>query len=204
MTFYFVNYEKKSKVQRQAFETTVKEHEAKISARNLCLLHDNLWKDIEFLHVRMSHFYNLRRQKSLSFKKEKKVFLLRRNIKTKRSSEKLNHRKLRSFKISKVIENVNYKLQLLNTMKIHSVFHVSLLEKINQNVIAERTETQNEEEYEIEKILERASIEDKDHYLIKWKDYSISKNTWESRKHLRNAQNLVRRYHRRDSRETKC
>ena len=115
----------------------------------------------------MKQYYDIRRQKTSKFKKREKVFLLRRNIKTKRSSEKLNHRKLKSFKISKIIENVNYKLQLFEIMRIHSVFHVSLLKKVNQNVISKRIETADEKEYEVERILEKALIQNKNHYLMK-------------------------------------
>ena len=117
----------------------------------------------------MKHYYNVRRQKTSQFKKKKKVFLLRRNIKIKRSSEKLNHRKLKSFKISKKKKSLNYELELFKIMRIYSTFHVSLLKKVNQNVKLYQTKTQNidETKYEIEKILEEMSVQDKTHYLIK-------------------------------------
>ena len=117
----------------------------------------------------MKHYYDVRRQKTSQFKKKKKVFLLRRNIKIKRSSEKLNHRKLRSFKISKKKESLNYELELSKIMRIYSTFHVSLLKKVNQNVKLYQTKIQNtnETKYEVEKILEKALIQSKAHYLIK-------------------------------------
>jgi hypothetical protein len=57
------------------------------------------------------------------------MFLLQQNIKTKRPSEKLDYRKLGPFKIRKKLGKLSYKLKLLKTMQIHSIFHVSLLEK---------------------------------------------------------------------------
>ena len=42
VTSYFANYEKKSEIQRQVYETTVKEHEAEISVTNLKRFHDIL------------------------------------------------------------------------------------------------------------------------------------------------------------------
>jgi hypothetical protein len=63
--------------------------------------------------------------------KKKKVFLLWQNIKTKRLSKKLNYKKLELFKILKSIKNINYKLYLFKTMRIHSIFHVLLLKKVN-------------------------------------------------------------------------
>ena len=97
----------------------------------------------------MKHYYNIKRQEAPQFKKGEKVFLLRRNIKTKRPSEKLDYKKLGPFKISQKIGHLNYKLQLPNTMRIHPVFHVSLLEKTM------RTEIDAEEEYEVEQILDK-------------------------------------------------
>ena len=59
-----------------------------------------------------------------------KVYLLRKNVKTKRPSDKLDHKKLGPFKIDKKIGSVNYKLKLPRTMEIYPVFHMSLLEPV--------------------------------------------------------------------------
>jgi hypothetical protein len=56
------------------------------------------------------------------------VYLLRRNIKTRRLSIKLDHTKLRLFKILRKQGLVTYKLELLPNIRIHSIFHVALLE----------------------------------------------------------------------------
>ena len=61
-------------------------------------------------------------------KKRNKIYLLQKNIKTTRSSNKLNHVKIRSFKIIRNIKETSYKLKLFKSMQWkHSVFHVSLL-----------------------------------------------------------------------------
>ena len=49
-------------------------------------------------------------------------------MKTKRPSTKLDYTKLGPLKIDEVIGKVNYKLKLPEDMRIHPVFHVSLLE----------------------------------------------------------------------------
>ena len=56
------------------------------------------------------------------------VYLLRKNIKIKRLSDKLNYKKLGLFKIRKVYRLVTFKLELLNTIKIYPIFYKSLLE----------------------------------------------------------------------------
>jgi len=63
-----------------------------------------------------------------TLKKGNKVYLLCCNIKIKRPSDKLDHKKLRPFRIKKILGPVNYKLTLLKTMNIHLVFYISLLE----------------------------------------------------------------------------
>jgi hypothetical protein len=61
------------------------------------------------------------------------VFLLQRNIKTKQPCNKLDHKKLKPFKIEKQIEPINFKLKLLKAIQIHPIFHIALLEKAPQN-----------------------------------------------------------------------
>ena len=56
------------------------------------------------------------------------VYLLRKHIKTKRLSDKLDHIKLRPFKIKKVLGPILFELELLVSIRIHPIFHKSLLE----------------------------------------------------------------------------
>jgi hypothetical protein len=106
----------------------------------------------------MKYYYDIRRQKLSKFKKREKVFLLQRNIKIKRLNKKLDHRKLRLFRILKMIKNINYKLHLLKMMQIHLVFHISLLKKVNQNVTLARTKIEDKTEYENKQVLEKVLI----------------------------------------------
>lgn len=56
------------------------------------------------------------------------MYLLTKNLKTRRPSKKLNHVKVGPFKIKKIKSLVNYELNLLLDAKVHPVFHISLLE----------------------------------------------------------------------------
>jgi hypothetical protein len=62
-----------------------------------------------------------------TLKEGDKVYLLRKNIATKRPSDKLDHKKLGLFKIAKIKSLVNYRLKLPKIIKIHPVFYMSLL-----------------------------------------------------------------------------
>ena len=61
------------------------------------------------------------------------VYLLRKNIKIKRPSDKLNHTKLGLFKIQKKLEPITFRLELSQYIRIHPVFHILLLEKVPEN-----------------------------------------------------------------------
>jgi hypothetical protein len=73
-------------------------------------------------------YYNQKHSVGPTLKEGDKVYLLRKNIATKRLSDKLDHKKLGPFKITEIKSLVNYRLKLPKTIKIHPVFYVSLLE----------------------------------------------------------------------------
>ncbi|EZF28200.1 hypothetical protein H101_08118, partial [Trichophyton interdigitale H6] len=55
-------------------------------------------------------------------------------------------------------------------------------------------EKNQEQEYEVERILEEKEISRRTHYLVKWKGYNNSENTYEPIKNLRNATQVIKRY----------
>jgi hypothetical protein len=72
-------------------------------------------------------YYNKSKLERSRFRKRDLVYLLRRNIKIIRLSNKLDYKKFGPFKVKRNIKNINYKLYFLLTMRIYSVFHISLL-----------------------------------------------------------------------------
>jgi hypothetical protein len=124
-------------------------------AEELKTLHQELKHELAFVQERMSKYYNASRMKGPSFERGDKVFLLRKNIKTKRPSDKLDHKKLGPFEIEKVVSDSNCRLKLPSTMRIYPVFHISLLEPVPRNArLQEPVEVDPvEEEYEVEAIL---------------------------------------------------
>ena len=76
------------------------------------------------------HFFkyvNKKRKIAPLLKKGNKVYLLTRNLKTKKSSKKLDHVKVGSFFIKKVKGLKTYELNLFKEIKVFSVFDISLL-----------------------------------------------------------------------------
>jgi hypothetical protein len=144
----------------------------------------------------MTKYYNKSRITEPPLKEGDKVYLLRRNIKTKRPSNKLDFKKLGPFMIERKISNTNYQLSLPDTMRIHPVFHISLLEPAPANAkTQDQVEAEGEPEFEVEAILDSRQQNQQIKYLVKWKGYPHEENTWEPTEHLENSQIILEKYH---------
>jgi hypothetical protein len=73
-------------------------------------------------------YYNKSKFERPRFREGNLIYLLRRNIKTIRPSDKFNYKKFDLFKVKRNIKNISYELYLPLIMKIYPVFHISLLE----------------------------------------------------------------------------
>ena len=131
-----------------------------------------------------------------------KVWLLRRNLKTHRPSDKLDYRRLGPFSIIKQINEVAYRLELPPSMKIHPVFHVSLLEPYKHSTIPGRLqappppiEVDGAEEFEVSDILDSRINRGKLEYLVHWQDYEVHERTWEPAANLENASEMIAEFH---------
>ena len=72
---------------------------ANISVDRMKELHNEMQQELEFISKRMAKHANKKRSKGPDLRKGGMVYLLRKNIKTKRPSDKLDHTKLGPFKI---------------------------------------------------------------------------------------------------------
>jgi hypothetical protein len=118
-------------------------------------------------------------------------------------TRKLSPKRLGPFKVLEKIGIMNYRLELPRSMKIHPVFHVSLLTRHMEDQIPGRVQTppepveiDRENEYEVESILDSRLRRGKLQYLVKWKGYSVSENTWEPEDMLGNSPGKIRAFHR--------
>jgi hypothetical protein len=62
------------------------------------------------------------------------VYLLWRNIKITRLSDKLDLRKIGPFKVKRNIRDISFELKLPLTIRIYLIFHISLLEPAHPNI----------------------------------------------------------------------
>jgi len=133
-----------------------------------------------------------------SFVIEERVYLRTNNIHVKQQSKKLNNKSIEPFKVKRNIKGLSYKLDLLKEMRIHPVFHTFMLQCCNQFIPLQTTETsvESDKEYQVKNILEKRMISGKTHYLIKWKGYNTSENTWEPKENLLNCAKTLQQFER--------
>jgi hypothetical protein len=101
---------------------------AMIQANKLKNLHRELFKDIEWINQRMTLYANKFRLGGPCLRGGDLIYLLRRNIKTIRLSDKLNLKKIGPFKVKRNIRDINFELELPLIIRIYPVFYISLLE----------------------------------------------------------------------------
>jgi hypothetical protein len=193
---FFANYGYEPQI-RKEIQSESWSQKARVKAENLQKLHKQLSNDIDFICQKTQEYYNQRRKDAPHFKEGDSVYILRRNIKTKRPSDKLDHTKIGPFRISQKLSDTNYRIQLPAKVRIHPVFHISLLEPAPSNIrLQQHVETEETEpEYEVEKILDTKQIRNQRYYLVKWKGYDNSENTWEPTNHLQNCQKAIQEFH---------
>ena len=131
---------------------------------------------------------------ALQLKKGDKVYLLTRNWKTKKpKTKKLDNIKVRLFSVEEKTGPVNVKIRLPRDARVHPNFHISMIEPADQSTPLQETfhyQPEEEQEFEVEQILARKGQQ----YLVKWKGYPDSENTWEPLKNLANCQLLLRQF----------
>jgi hypothetical protein len=123
-----------------------------------------------------------------------KVYLSRKNIKTRRPSNKLDFRKLGPYEVRAKISDTVYELKLPEETRVHPRFHISLLEPAPKEVPLSNEQVMGEAEYEVEQIKAHRKRRGQTEYLVKWKGYDENENTWEPAKHLKNAPLILERY----------
>ncbi|KXN85390.1 Histone-lysine N-methyltransferase SUV39H1 [Leucoagaricus sp. SymC.cos] len=131
------------------------------------------------------------------------VWLNNKHLKLNVPNRKLYQKRDGPFKITHKISPVNYRLQLPPQWKIHDVFHSSLLIPHKETPLYGPQFTrpppeldQNEDTYEVEAILNHKERRRTMYYLIKWKGYPQSENTWEPEENLQKSKRLLVRYKR--------
>ena len=131
-------------------------------------------RNIDFMIEKATYHANKHRFENSNLKKKNKVYVLRKNIATSRSNKKLDQIKIESFEIIKNIRDISYELKLLDQMKIHLVFHKSLLKSTSTKVLiliklSNDYIMNQENRYQMQKILKESENfkNERRRYLVK-------------------------------------
>ena len=157
---YYVNFGKKSNL----FEQNLEHVAANLVMNRVKRLKD-IKDNIQKMQLKFEKYVNKKRKEDSQLKEENKVYLLTKNLTTKRLNKKLNYTKIESFFIKAVKGSVNYELSLFKNIRIHSVFHINVLESADLNTFIQKDFhfEDSEEEYTVERILDQKDQK----YLIK-------------------------------------
>ena len=160
ISFYFANYGRELNLFRKELK-----HVSTDSIMNRVKRLKDIRENIQKMHLKFERYINKKRKKGSQLKERDKIYLLTKNLTTKKLNKKLNHTKVGSFFIKAVKGSVNYELNLFKNTRIHSIFHINLLKPADSSTpIQKEFHYENsEEEYTVKKILKRKDQS----YLIK-------------------------------------
>ncbi len=128
------------------------------------------------------------------------------HLRTNQPTAKLVPKRHGPFQITQVMSPVNYRLKLPTQWSIHDVFHIDLLTPYHETDLHGSNYSRpapdlvdNEEEYEIEKVLNVRHFgkRRKKQYLVKWKGYPDSDNEWVDKKDV-HAPDAIREFENRN------
>jgi hypothetical protein len=144
--------------------------------------------------------YHDRSHKPREYAVGDRVWLAGKNIRTVRPSKKLDHKYHGPFLITEAVGKQAYRLALPPSLRIHPVFHVSLLESCHNREGSatpppEPIQVDGEEEYEVEAILDSRRRYRALQYLVRWKGYSENHNSWLPASDV-HASELIQQFHR--------
>ena len=160
----------------------------------------------------MRQYADRKRREAVEYKVGDLVLLSIRDLKWQmvgRSSEKLVKRFVGPYKIKAIISSNVVELELPITVKIHPVVNISRIKQYVDQVDGQRKEVsqpvvvEGEEEWEVEKILNKRKIRGKDKFLVRWKGFTAEGDTWESRENLQNTGDLLKEFEEEYSREVR-
>ena len=160
----------------------------------------------------MKKFANRRRGEGEEYRVEDLVLLSTKDLKQQikgRRSEKLTEHFVGPYKVKRIISSNVIELELPKSIKIHLVVNASRV-RLYKPQVEEQKRTppkpviiEEEEEFEVEKILNKRMVRGKEKFLVRQKGYMAEEDTWENKENLENAKELVEEFEKEYGEEVK-
>jgi len=153
----------------------------------------------------MKKFANRRQREKEEYRVGDLVLLSTKDLKWQmkgRRSEKLIEHFVDPYKVKGIISSNAIELELSKSIRIYPVVNISRVQLYKPQVEGQKKTPpkpviiEGEEEFEIEKILNKRMIRGKEKFLVRWKGYTVEEDTWENRENLENAKELVKEFER--------
>jgi Chromo (CHRromatin Organisation MOdifier) domain len=171
---------------------------------HLKTIHQHLKENLTAAQTKYKVFHDVHVKEAPPFAVGDLVWLSRKNITTTRPSTKLDFERLSPYKILDVVgeSKMAFKPNLPCSMKIHPVFHASLIDPRHANTIPGRTQppppavtVEDALEYEVKEVLDSRVRNNKLEYFVDWVGYAPYEHSWEPASYLDHAPEEIARYH---------
>jgi len=174
-------------------------------------VHDLCRENLEKAREVMGKYYNRGRLEPPNYQVGDLVMLNGKNLRTRRSTKKFDHKMFGPFRINKVVSPMAVRLTLPRGWNIHPTFHVKLLEPFrssptdddvdDEEILEEMDGLITSGDFTPEEIMGSSfnKVKNKVLYLVRWKDFPEREN-WseEPLEHLWDFEDLVNDFHQRN------
>ena len=125
---FYLMYEYNSKIYYEIEDNFIKKRisSAKEQIKRFHDIRNQLMQRLQRVSVEQTKYYNVN-HKLKKYVVNDLILLSTKNFKQKRSSKKLSHKFVKSFRMKNKIDEQAYRLILFNIYRIHNTFHVSFL-----------------------------------------------------------------------------
>ncbi|KAJ1037221.1 hypothetical protein NDA10_005943 [Ustilago hordei] len=143
--------------------------------------------------------YN-RKHKDIEFKVGDMVYINRQNWKTRRPTPKLDTRFAGPYPVQERVGSRAYRITLPANLRVHDVFHVSMLEPARTSSLPQCAEQptmpplpDEDLDFEVEALIDKRSHNGTTEYKVLWRGYSEEAASWEPVENL-NCPDLIQEY----------
>ena len=160
--------------------------------------------EMQFTQVNYETATNRHRIPASLYQVEDQVWLSTKNLQTKHLFQKLNMRRVSSFKVKWVINSYAYELDLPRVYEVHSVFYVNLMNPVVTDPLEGHWQEfppliliDEEKKWLIKEILETWKIRRSLNYLVKW--VGFDNPTWQPAADITHSPELLQEFYERFS-----